>query len=231
MSDLSSVLAVLHEKNLKLLHVWDNELLEAIGEDVSGFLVASIANLWHWEGTLEATTNARVNTSGSSPCHLKNKGWVECLTVSQSKLIPPPFRCGCIGPSDDVWSGLSSSWQWFCEQAVWLLPWLPRTDSRCSTSTTDSYNWFIREGLRDGLVTLRSCWAVWLTKINFIPGKVKAHELRNKGRSDLLKQLGDLKKELGELRVAKVTGGAASKLSKMWEECFIFVRVRDLVLI
>merc|ERR1712137_1414775 len=46
-------------------------------------------------------------------------------------------------------------------------------------------------------------------------GKVKAHELRNKGKADLLKQLGELKKELAELRVAKVTGGAASKLSKI----------------
>merc|ERR1712154_249043 len=35
-------------------------------------------------------------------------------------------------------------------------------------------------------------------------GKVKAHELRDK-----------TKKELAELRVAKVTGGAASKLSKI----------------
>jgi ribosomal protein L29 len=47
-------------------------------------------------------------------------------------------------------------------------------------------------------------------------GKVKAHELRNKGKQDLLKQLADLKKELAELRVAQVTGGAASKLSKMY---------------
>eukprot|EP00299_Pterocystis_sp_00344_P007115 c2147_g1_i1.p2 GENE.c2147_g1_i1~~c2147_g1_i1.p2 ORF type:complete len:135 (+),score=40.26 c2147_g1_i1:34-405(+) len=46
-------------------------------------------------------------------------------------------------------------------------------------------------------------------------GKAKAHELRNKGKAELLKQLADLKKELGELRVAKVTGGAAAKLSKI----------------
>merc|ERR1711918_181949 len=46
-------------------------------------------------------------------------------------------------------------------------------------------------------------------------GKVKAHELREKNKDELLKQLDDLKKELAELRVAKVTGGAASKLSKI----------------
>ena len=46
-------------------------------------------------------------------------------------------------------------------------------------------------------------------------GKVKAHELRNKSKSDVLKQLTELKTELQQLRVAKVTNGAAGKLSKM----------------
>merc|ERR1712157_456655 len=46
-------------------------------------------------------------------------------------------------------------------------------------------------------------------------GKAKAYELRGKGKAELLKQLDDLKKELAELRVAKVTGGAPSKLSKI----------------
>jgi len=45
--------------------------------------------------------------------------------------------------------------------------------------------------------------------------KVKAHELRGKSREELLRQLDELKTELQQLRVAKVTGGAASKLSKM----------------
>merc|ERR1712046_351128 len=38
---------------------------------------------------------------------------------------------------------------------------------------------------------------------------------RNKSKSDLEKQLEELKTELSNLRVAKVTGGAASKLSKI----------------
>merc|ERR1711988_875237 len=44
--------------------------------------------------------------------------------------------------------------------------------------------------------------------------KVKAHELRGK-KKELLKQLDELKIELSQLQVAKVTGGAASKLSKI----------------
>uniref|UniRef100_F1M6G3 Large ribosomal subunit protein uL29 n=1 Tax=Rattus norvegicus TaxID=10116 RepID=F1M6G3_RAT len=40
-------------------------------------------------------------------------------------------------------------------------------------------------------------------------------DLRGKKEEELLKQLDDLKVELSQLRVAKVTGGAASKLSKI----------------
>ena len=45
--------------------------------------------------------------------------------------------------------------------------------------------------------------------------KLKAHELREKSKSELHAQLKELKQELGALRVAKVTGGAPNKLSKM----------------
>ncbi|KHG23435.1 60S ribosomal L35 [Gossypium arboreum] len=41
------------------------------------------------------------------------------------------------------------------------------------------------------------------------------HELRNKSKTELLSQLKDLKAELSLLRVAKVTGGAPNKLSKI----------------
>ena len=45
--------------------------------------------------------------------------------------------------------------------------------------------------------------------------KVKAHELRGRKKEDLVHQLNELKTELQQLRVAKVTGGAPSKLSKI----------------
>ena len=45
---------------------------------------------------------------------------------------------------------------------------------------------------------------------------MKAHEIRTKPKTELLKQLEDLKTELAQLRVAKQTGGAASKLCKMY---------------
>merc|ERR1712224_1141626 len=51
--------------------------------------------------------------------------------------------------------------------------------------------------------------------INIKMPKIKCSDLRTKKKEELTKQLEDLKTELGSLRVAKVTGGAASKLSKI----------------
>ena len=45
--------------------------------------------------------------------------------------------------------------------------------------------------------------------------KVKTHELRALSKAELQKKCDELKTELMSLRVAKVTGGAPSKLSKM----------------
>ncbi|KAK9766616.1 60S ribosomal protein L35, L29 [Basidiobolus ranarum] len=45
--------------------------------------------------------------------------------------------------------------------------------------------------------------------------KVSAHELRNKSKDELKKELDELKQELSSLRVQKVAGGAASKLTKI----------------
>jgi len=46
-------------------------------------------------------------------------------------------------------------------------------------------------------------------------GKVKAKDLLSNKKDELLKQLEEQKQELSQLRVAKVTDGAASKLSKI----------------
>ncbi|XP_022164365.1 60S ribosomal protein L35 [Myzus persicae] len=45
--------------------------------------------------------------------------------------------------------------------------------------------------------------------------KVKCSDLRLKDKESLLKQLEELKQELANLRVSKVTGGTASKLSRI----------------
>merc|ERR1712122_286898 len=54
-----------------------------------------------------------------------------------------------------------------------------------------------------------------ISRLSSISQMVKAKDLRGKKKEDLEKQLFELKTELQQLRVAKVTGGAASKLSKI----------------
>jgi large subunit ribosomal protein L35e len=44
---------------------------------------------------------------------------------------------------------------------------------------------------------------------------VKAHKIRGNTKEELVKTLQDLRKELAELHVAKVTDGAASKVAKI----------------
>merc|ERR1712023_37682 len=54
------------------------------------------------------------------------------------------------------------------------------------------------------------------TQLSLDMTKVKCYELRKQpNKADLTRQLDELKTELANLRVAKVTGGAASKLSKI----------------
>lgn len=45
--------------------------------------------------------------------------------------------------------------------------------------------------------------------------RIRTHELRTKSKQDLMAVLKELKTELAALRVAKVTGGASNKLSKI----------------
>ncbi|KAH9943418.1 ribosomal protein L35 [Epithele typhae] len=48
-----------------------------------------------------------------------------------------------------------------------------------------------------------------------MPGKVKAYELQSKSKLDLTRQLTELKTELLSLRVQKIAGGSAAKLTKI----------------
>eukprot|EP00928_Gymnodinium_smaydae_P088050 TRINITY_DN721_c1_g1_i1.p3 TRINITY_DN721_c1_g1~~TRINITY_DN721_c1_g1_i1.p3 ORF type:complete len:124 (+),score=38.43 TRINITY_DN721_c1_g1_i1:84-455(+) len=45
--------------------------------------------------------------------------------------------------------------------------------------------------------------------------RVKAYELRSKTSKELMNELDEMKGELAQLRVAKVSGGAASKLARI----------------
>lgn len=70
---------------------------------------------------------------------------------------------------------------------------------------------------------------MWSLKKTKFQAKIKARDLRGKKKEELLKQLDDLKNELSQLRVAKVTGGAASKLSKMYVPFYKLVYITTLI--
>lgn len=62
---------------------------------------------------------------------------------------------------------------------------------------------------------LRNFWLRFIL-VSFNSARIKVHELREKSKTDLQSQLNEFKAELALLRVAKVTGGAPNKLSKMY---------------
>merc|ERR1712115_659719 len=64
---------------------------------------------------------------------------------------------------------------------------------------------------------------------SFCSMSVKAFQLRDKSKDELNKQLSDLKNELVELRVAKVTGGAPSKLAKIGDVRKSIARVNTVI--
>lgn len=58
-------------------------------------------------------------------------------------------------------------------------------------------------------------WFILRSFLCCLVKEVKAYQLRNKTKSELVSQLGELKSELQTLRIAQVTGGAPARLSKI----------------
>lgn len=68
--NLSSEALVVHQQQVDLSDVVDNELLEAVGEQVTGLLVRTVTNLGHGGLALEATPDPVIDTLGLPPCLL-----------------------------------------------------------------------------------------------------------------------------------------------------------------
>lgn len=67
MGDFSTVFSVVHHQQFQLLGVVDKELVETVGKKISGGLVRAITDLRLRDGTLESSSDARVNTLLLSP--------------------------------------------------------------------------------------------------------------------------------------------------------------------
>ena len=73
-----------------------------------------------------------------------------------------------------------------------------------------------REGYTLAHSVLCRCSAAVVRDTLTREAKVRTHELQNKSKTDLLNQVEELRKELLQLRVQKVAGGASSKLARMY---------------
>lgn len=66
--DLGAVFPVVHQQQLQVLDVADDELVEAVGQDVAGALVGAVADVGHVNArALELAAHARVDTLGAAP--------------------------------------------------------------------------------------------------------------------------------------------------------------------
>ncbi|WOL14068.1 pectate lyase 21 [Canna indica] len=85
----------------------------------------------------------------------------------------------------------------------------------------ESYRAWTMEPATDSLKEVLQVCAGWQPiprppdSLSSVQARIKVHELRGKTKTELQNQLKDLKNELSLLRVAKVTGGAPNKLSKI----------------
>jgi hypothetical protein len=69
-SNLSTVRFVAHQQHLQLLGIVDQELAEAAGQRVLGFLVALVTNVGHRDLALESSLHPVVDASGFPPVSL-----------------------------------------------------------------------------------------------------------------------------------------------------------------
>jgi len=69
-SDFGGISSVVHQQELDILNVADEEGFEAVGAKVSGLLVVAITDLRHGDVALEPSSDAGVNTLGFSPAWL-----------------------------------------------------------------------------------------------------------------------------------------------------------------
>jgi hypothetical protein len=67
MGDFSGIRTVVHQQEVELTDVGNDELTETVGQEVTGLLGGTITNLGHRGLTLETSTHVTIDTLGLSP--------------------------------------------------------------------------------------------------------------------------------------------------------------------
>ena len=84
MANFSAVYFIVHEEELDVLLVCDQQFLESIWQSVSGEMVLLATNLWHFLGTLHSSSGEAINTS-----NLSVRVWIN----SHELMRLESFRC------------------------------------------------------------------------------------------------------------------------------------------
>ena len=74
MSNFSTESSIVHEKDIKIFDVVDDEFLEPVRQVISGFLIRTIADFRHGSVASEASSHSVVNTVGPSPAGGESAG-------------------------------------------------------------------------------------------------------------------------------------------------------------
>jgi len=81
-----------HQEEVEFPNVIDKEFLEAVGEEMAGLFVTSVADLWHGSLTAKPTSNPVVNTLWFPPCFLH--------TMVAIRLVTLEFVCALLDDGD-----------------------------------------------------------------------------------------------------------------------------------
>lgn len=84
--------SVVHQQQLKVLDVVDEESLVAGGGQETGLLVGAVADLGHTDGTAEASADTAIDTLGLSPAGTDTVEPVTLVTVERSLVCTSPVN-------------------------------------------------------------------------------------------------------------------------------------------
>ena len=100
MGDFSAENSVVHEEQLNIFLVADEHLLETISQEVSGFMILLVTNLWLLKLSSESSSGRAINTTNSSVrfrLSKNNNGKEMAVELTLSLLNLSDWNlCGCL---------------------------------------------------------------------------------------------------------------------------------------
>jgi hypothetical protein len=105
---LGAVFAVVHHQQFDISNVVDDNLEEAVGESVPSLLVCTVSNVGHDNtASFEFSTNAGINTLGSTPAFLQiiNKNKHKDVQVTDNQTSKSSNLCSFAIPSSAYLDG------------------------------------------------------------------------------------------------------------------------------